>query len=257
MLTVPTTPLSATDEAILLLLGRLGYLTNQQLVRRMGLTLRWVQALTAKLERLGYVQRIEGTGDGRGSLPDVFRLDTEGITVLAALGALAKGRTPRAAERPKRLTFFMRHTLAINDVLIACELVTGERELFEYWHERDIARMVTPVKPDAWIRFSVGADDDHVYLLEVDLATEEQRQFRKKVAGLCTLINDPRRLDRLFGTDQFYAVLVVAETTKRLEQLEAWVVAELRTRRQPYLADAFRYATLSAASDPTWLAAHI
>ena len=175
--------LTAPDERILLAIGRMHYLTNEQLRRLYyGQSLSYVQERTRKLAQLGYLLRLELKSARRGgSSPIVYSLDRIGRSFVEEAGYSLPSRF-RKSEILAASPMHLEHTLAVNDVLIAFEQLQGSVSLLEYWHERDIKRMSLPVYPDAWIAVRDG-DLKTAYLLEVDRGTEKQVAFRDRSDG--------------------------------------------------------------------------
>ena len=118
--------LSAPDERILLALGRMHYLTNEQLRRLYyGQSLSYVQERTRNLSQLGYLLRIELKSARRGgSSPIVYALDKNGRSFVQEAGYDLAPRF-RKSEILAASPLHLEHTLAVNDVLIAFEQLDG------------------------------------------------------------------------------------------------------------------------------------
>ncbi len=109
--------LNATHERILLVLRQLHALTNEQLLRYLGLrTKHYVEANTKKLTDHGYLFKRIPEKDGRGSLPNLYMLDEQGRTHLRSLGVLPTKRFRKSEQEPYPSPYHLRHLLALNGV---------------------------------------------------------------------------------------------------------------------------------------------
>lgn len=239
--------LSDADLQILHLIGRMYYLNPEHVRARFyGNSISWVQNRLFRLKQLGYLDRKGWDATfGGGSRPYVYWLASKGRAELIETEYLAPSRF-RPSEQ-EELTQYPKHTLAINEVLIALEKLTGAVTLAYYVHERTIARMVIPYKPDAYIHLS----NDAGYLLEVDMGTESPLVWQNKMERLARFVNSDR-YDEYFP--KFRGVIVVARTDKRLLALRSWTELAFTRMGLPRATDAFVYTTLDVASDPNSLA---
>lgn len=234
-------------------LGRLHVLTADQVCRRFlspG-SKTYAQAIMKTLASTGYAVR--GTmpktaADGmnpNGRAPSVYYLGTKGLRLLQREGRDLYTRTRR--DEPPTSELFLRHTLALNDVCIAAELLaehTEGIELISLRHERELKRapIVATVNgerivviPDGELVFQVKAKNETVtyedrILLEVDRGTEEQKHFRRKVRGLVAA----------YGAEPVQiAVICVPDKNaqRRAADIKHWIELELADTR--HLANLF------------------
>lgn len=233
-------PLPA-DAPILAALGRYGYLTADQ-VRRLRYGPGVITYVRGRLRRLvdaGLVARLEQPHFGpAGSAPGVFRLTGRGRRFARALG-VNPVRLPD--ERPASYLYYA-HTLALNDALVAAELLVGSRprlSLERLVHERELKRAPVAVRlasgaevsvvPDAYLRLHEREPGGPGYLLdliwELDMGTTEQRAFRRKVAALVAYGLGPYR--EALGADSITIVLLAPGGERRAAELLGWVEDEL------------------------------
>lgn len=101
--------------------------------------------------------------------------------------------------------------------------------------------------PDGWFQLRVGAEPAYSIAVEVDRATEDQRAWRRKVAGYAGWARGPYQ--DAFATDNL-TIAVVTPTRERREQLRAWTCAELRAQDAWQLADLFLLTHQSPVTTP-------
>lgn len=234
-----------TDAQLLILrlIGRMYFLTAEQVrARYYGRSLTLVQSRLKGMVDAGYLVRrgfrpaLQG-----GSYPYVYSPSSKGRKILVDLGDLPRQRF-RPAEDAK-IRQYPSHTLAVNDVLIACERLCGAVELTRFIHERTIARTSIPYKADSYLEFT----NDRGYLLEVDLGTEVERFWRTKIERLCRFV-DSTHYDDYF--DLFHGVIVVAPAADRASQLKRWTEDELTKLGLAHWGELFTFTTMDIASDP-------
>lgn len=236
--------LTDSDLAILRLVARMYYLTAEQVRQRYyGNSLSWVQARLKSLVELGYLTRrgFMPKLDG-GSYPYIYSLSGKGRKLLVELEYLPRQRY-RASE-DRNLRQYPTHTLAINDVLIALEKT---ERLAYFVHERDIARMRIPYKPDGYLHLT----DERGYLLEVDMKTESPKVWQDKMERLARFVNSDA-YDAFFP--KFRGVVVVSKDDRRLLALQSWTEFAFARMGLPGATSAFIYTTLDVARDTDQLA---
>ncbi len=249
--------------AILLALHRYFYLTACQTtrLRYAAGSLTRAQALLKELADDGFCQRLFlPRPSAHGRLPAVYTLGRLGRRHLGALGIDVPARLRPSAER-EHAYLFLAHTLAVNDCLIAAELlsrrapqITIDRML----HERTLRRMPIPVAdpdggrasviPDGWLDLRVavsGGIDRSCIALEVDRGTTEQRAFRRKVARWIAAADGPYQA--AFGTDLLTVAVVATPGEGRADQLLDWIAAELATVHRQERAELFLVTAVDAA----------
>ena len=258
-------------ERILEALYRYHFLTVEQVTRlfysRGSLTtVRSILSELAKAQYALYLYLPRSTPTG--SLPKIYTLARRGINYLKAQGYDVPTRF-HPSEQEEKSYLFLRHTLAVNDVLIAATTLEKRYPaitLFDFVHERVLKRQepitvscdvltlegkqvlgkdgkgVTEtirVIPDALLDFRIDQPDTSktyrfCILLELDRATIEERNFRKKVRGLLTFIKSGDSNKR-FGTKlPTIAFVNAVGGEKRREQMKLWTEKELKKYKEAH-----------------------
>jgi len=247
--------LTPVDLMVLRAVNRFRYLTAAQLNRVLWPdntrdANRYAQRRLATLAQHQYIQVLDNLPKpGNGTAPKVHALAWRGRKAL-----LDEGETVPSYYRPKEVDesvgnpYFMPHTLAVVDVLVAVERLTQEVpevRVQKLLLERDLRRLRVQVTvprasgyerdrrvgviPDALFSLSIGGttEDSH-FLLELDRGTERQQVWRDKVAALTLWVASPTSKPLL--TTDYVTVMVVTTTERRRESLRAWTAAELDAR---------------------------
>lgn len=252
------------DDRVLRALNRYHYLTAKQLCQLLYKpgSLTYVQTKLKRLADAGYCQRLFlARASQYGSTPSVYTLARRGLNHLEEQG-LAPARRFRPSEQTQRGYLFMSHTLAVNDFLIAAELlcqhipqVTLQAMLHEqilkrepvYVQDQDGKKL--PVIPDGWLDLRInlpagrhGGSYQVCLSIEVDRGTEEQKKWRRKVQGLLIWSRGPYQ--ERFHTSSLTVAVVATTGSKRMGDLLRWTETELQ---QPgnQDADLFRFTDLS------------
>lgn len=250
---------------MLVALGRYYYLTAGQLTRLLYApsSQTYAQARLKRLADHGVLQRIFLPRPTRtGSAPLVYTLARKGLHALAEWGS-AHERRYRPAEVREASYLYLAHTLALNDILIALELLCRRDprvELAALCHERDLkcqpVRVGLPggvtrgVIPDAWVDLRLLGRYQECYAIELDRGTTEQRAWRRKVAALIAYASGPYQ--ERFGTASLTIAVVATPGRGRRDQLIRWTEAELRSQGQENQANLFRFTGVPIVeSDPT------
>ncbi|MDQ2785507.1 MAG: replication-relaxation family protein [Chloroflexota bacterium] len=258
------------QRAILLALGRYYYLTARQATCLLYApsSLTRVQALVKELADDGYCQRLflpRPTPHGR--VPAVYTLGRLGRVHLAAVGVDVPTRL-RLSEAREHRYLFLDHTLAVNDCLIAMELLARRAPqivIRTMLHERALRHMPIAVTdpdgrqasviPDGWLDLRVVLPDGtyrSCIALEIDRGTTEQKAFRRKIAHWVAAADGPYR--EAFGTDLLTVAIVATPGEGRAEELLRWIAAELTSLHRPEAAVLFLVTSVDAAStDPATL----
>jgi hypothetical protein len=255
--------LTPTDEAILRLLQAYHYLTAEQITRlrysRGSLT--YVRDRLKTLTDTGYLQRTYLPRMGRGGdTPAIYRLARRGITFLRDAGADLSIRFRPSEGQHSYL--FLAHTLAVNDVLIAADLLTRTREdvaLASVLHERDLKRQpvkVTTAKdeqlsviPDAWLDFRLLAAQKRMCIvLELDRGTVEEGQFRRKIRGLLAYSNGPYQ--EVTGAKSLTIAFPTTAGDRRETEMRHWTEKELTDLNRDRDRDLFRFRAIALPPDP-------
>jgi hypothetical protein len=198
------------SEKILIALADYKYLTAMQVCRLLYAksSLTHVQEKLKSLVDESYVLPLGGRAL---NLPRIYTLSSKGRRYAALLGRPTAKRFRRAEEREKEHNlFFMRHTLAVSDVLIAARLLSQtapgivlnrmflERELKRriYVEVRELTAQDSRrgrkicIEPDAALDFTTEIYRDFFYV-EVYRHLPMESRFKQKVAGYIALANNP------------------------------------------------------------------
>jgi hypothetical protein len=259
---LPAAPLRVLPghERLLHALNRYDHLTAEQLRRLLfgeG-SLTHAQSLLKRFADAGYLLRVPlGRPTPHGSGPYVYSLDRRGRAFLASLGVDIPARLRRSEERA-RSSPHLRHSLAVVDVLILCDLLCrgdGRFTLARAMGERELKAHAVPVAlpdgrrrtvaVDAWvdlrIRLPDGATEQACFAFEVDCGTEWQAAWREKVRALLAFEGGP--YTAAFGV-RTLSIVVVAPDERRARQLRDWTGAELAAQNATGRADLFCFGTL-------------
>lgn len=237
----PTPSPKPADVPILAALGRYHYLTSEQLRRLLygpGV-ITYVRARLKALSDAKLVTRLEQPHYSRtGSSPNVFRLAGRGYRFLADLNV----RTTRLPDEKPHSYLYWRHTLALNDALIAAELLTRthpELTIHRLVHERELKRLPVTVHladgkrrgvvPDAYLALHEAEPAGPGYwtnlVWEIDMGTREQRDWREKVQALLAYGRGPYQ--ETLGAESLTITVLTPQGAKRAAELVAWTEAEL------------------------------
>lgn len=254
-------PLGVAEDAILRAVGRYHYLSARQTTRALVYSPGSLTLIQSKLKRLvdaGFLQRIflPRANQHAGSSPLVYSLASRGRHYLQDMGlsAPSRQRPSEEAERERSL-LFLPHTLAVNDFLIAADLLSlryPEVSLEGMIHERGLRRepvyvsekgRIVPIVPDGWIDLLLSGNLQMCLVLELDRGTVEQRAWRRKIRSLLAYARGPYQ--ERFGTTSLTVAVVTTAGEKRLGSLLRWTEAEIGTDCGGD-ADLFRLTGISA-----------
>lgn len=249
------------DGLILQALLRYHYLSSRQVCRLLYKpgSLTYVQTKLKRLTDVGFAQRLFLPRNTQyGSAPSVYRLARKALNYLKAEGMAVELRYHPSEER-EHSYLFLSHTLAVNDVLIAAELICRqfpEIVLNEVLHERVLKRQPLYVEdgdggkvaiiPDGWLDLRLGGSFQMCLALEVDQGTVEQKKWREKVRGLVGYAKGPYQ--EAFKTTSLTIAVVATPGEKRLFDLLRWTEAELEAINEKQEADLFRLSSFAPAS---------
>jgi hypothetical protein len=161
--------------------------------------------------------------------------------------------------------YFVRHTLLINDVLIAARLLTQTVPgivLTRLYTERELKRKIYVelsepsgegktryrklcIEPDASLRFTIGETWQDFFHIEVyrNLPPVEQR-FKQKVSGYVATVRSGQH-QQLFHTE-FLNIAVFAQTPEMAQTLKEWTEEALH--QQPEEGGRFFFSSLDIAN---------
>lgn len=248
------------EDTILRALHRYHYLTSEQLTRllyRAG-SLNLARERFRLLVERGLVQKIFlPRREQRGSAPSLYTLARAGLSHLAAQGHAVSHRA-RPSEERARSYLFLAHTLAVNDFLIAVELLCREYPYFTLstmLHERHFLREAgaervyvqvdgkrVAVIPDGWVDLRIAGREQRCFLLELDRGTEEQKKWRLKVRALLAYAAGPYA--KRFGTTSLTILVVTTTGDERLRNLMQWTKEEIAARKGAD-HDLFRFTSIA------------
>lgn len=237
----PVQPPTPADVPVLRAVARYHYLTAEQIRRLLygAGVITYVRRRLKDLTDAKLIERLEMPHLSRtGSAPNVFRLAARGYRFLEELGQPSI-RLP--GERPASYLYY-RHTLALNDALIAVELLTRSHPqltIQRLVHERELKHQPVSVRlasgkavsviPDAYLQLheteAVGPGYWRDLVWELDNSTADQRSFREKIAALIAYALGPYR--EAMGAASITIVVLTPQADSRANELVAWIEAEL------------------------------
>jgi hypothetical protein len=235
-------------EKILVLLAVFDYLSASQITRACYSpnSLRFVRRLLNTLVAAGFALCLPGPSVTH---PRVYTLTGTGYTYAATLGVETTKRVRPKEERNKaKNLLFLRHTLAVSDVLIAAKLLSQTHphiRLTRLYTERSLKRKISVplpgtrtifIEPDASCEFTVTEtwhtppqtwqDFFHIEVYR-NLPPAEWR-FKQKIQGYIATV-DTGQQETLFQTPALsIAVITVSETEQMAATLKRWTEEALQ-----------------------------
>jgi hypothetical protein len=270
-------PITESDEAILLALARYHYLTAAQLSRLLYPKLndrnRYAQRRFKKLETAGYVLRLRALPTPQyGQASHVMTLSQRGRQFVQDLGVSVDIYfRPSEETKAANNSPFMTHRLATIDVMIAvdslcrdyeqvyCLRLMSERELKRGAVRVDVKPHVgrndgtrrTAVIPDAWFQLVVNGETNSI-AVELDRGTEDQRAWRQKVAAYLAWVDlDTRLYQTAFEAEDLTVAVVCPDETRRNVLIE-WTRREVQARNAKDLGDIFAFTASSPVTTPAF-----
>jgi hypothetical protein len=243
----PAFRLDGVDDRLLQAFGRYHYLTAKQvttLFYKPG-TFTTVQARLKRLADNGFLLAL-ALPTIRAKSPYVYTLATNGREYLTELGIDIPSSSYRPSKEHEKGYQFFNHTLAINDFLIASDLLTRvvpgvriEEMLHDLTLKHDppllaskaVKGKKTALVPDGWLDFRVkreGKDTESRFCiwLELDRGTMDIRPLKTKVRELVALYEQGGYKAR-FGTNNVLFVFATTAGDRRVEFLRKWIREEL------------------------------
>lgn len=256
--------LGVAEHTILRVLARYQYLTAQQ-IRRLAYaagSLTYVQMKLKRLSETGYLERLFLPRPSRtGSAPTIYCPTRKTLALLERQG-IEVPRRIRSSEVRAHAYLFLAHTLAVNDVLVAAELLCRDQpqlELASLCHELALKRQPLQVTlgdgssvgviPDGWLDIRIhelSREYQSCFALEVDRGSVEQRAWRRKVRALLAWSRGP--YVKAFGTTSLTVMVVATPGGRRCRELMRWTEAELHTLGAQGESDLFRFTGQSATT---------
>jgi hypothetical protein len=244
-------PLSERDEEIITAVHTYRYLTLDQVTRLFfgPASKNYAGQYLLRLTKYGMLARFPLPTSQKGNRSYIYTLSSKGTHYLRSIGWDIAGRSTEEPPSYKHLT----HTLAVNDFLIAATLLPRNvegvtlRNLYSEWMLKcsplrlrpavETGRSQSPhtthqqsVIPDGWLDFRLRCEGKTIRFavwVEIDLQTEEEKQFRQKVRSLHTIATSNVCLQQL-GVKAFtIAIANMHGGVKRRDQLRGWAKQEL------------------------------
>lgn len=222
-----------------------------------------VQTRMKRLTDAGYTQALFlNRGARAGSSPLVYRLNRRGRQFLAAqeIPVPPRFRPGEDLEDP-----FLRHTLAVNDVLIAARKLTerhAQLSLAQVLHERVLKHAPLAVEldgkwvsviPDGFLDFREELPGQRPYqsaiALELDRGTmKDATRWRAKIAALLTSFTGAYQ--ERFGAQTVTIAVVTTAGAKRCRDLLRWTEEELAACKLRNRAELFLFTDQLPECDP-------
>jgi len=244
--------ISAGDDTLLRAVYGYHFLTVEQATRLLYSrgSLVYVRSKLRALATDGYLQWLRLPTSGQGNTPHIYTLARKGIRYLEGAGFSDFARF-RPSEQQEHSYFFLKHTLRVNDVLIAGallgELVPGIT-LAEMRHERLLRRTPVYVEvmhgqkkerigvvPDGWMDFHLHGADRMSIVLELDRGTVEERAFKHKLRGLLAYANGPYQ--EFFASESITIAFATTAGELRLRRMRVWCEQTLEEMGQKQQAE--------------------
>ena len=271
-------------DRILLAMYHYHFMTVEQVTRLLysSGSISKVRFLLAELATAGYLRFFhEPRPTPVGSTPKIYMLSLQGFNHLKKQGImqLLRFREPNMDELEKNY-LFLKHNLAVTDVLIAAKLVekmSPRIELYEFLHERVLKQqppLIASVEKrtpdgeqmigsdgkgalqtirlylDGFLDFRVRVEENQTpkrfcLLLELDRKTESELDIKRKIRGLLTAVKSGECMKRFGTRNPTVAFVNAVGGQARREQLRGWAEAELKkTKEQRYWTEMFLFTDL-------------
>lgn len=248
---------TVSRHKLLAAIGRYGILSEPQLRRLLyGNSRSWVTDELRQLYDHEYLDRIPlRLSDTGGSAQALHVIDNRGYAYLRDAGLVLSSRFRKVAASS---VLHLRHTTGANDLVILCHLLSKAQPQFRvasFETDADLKRHPVyvgvdggriGVVPDGWINLQ-SEEADHFICWEYDRATEDQRVFREKIAGLVHYSQGPYQQE--FGANSLVVAFVTEDLSdSRLPNMLAWTEAEMARLRAKSLAGLFLFASFDPAT---------
>jgi hypothetical protein len=264
------------SQKILIALAEYSYLTALQITRLLYSpgSLTYVKDKLKSLVDTGYALPLAGR---RVNLPLIYTLSGEGRSYAAFLG-ISTGKRFRPSEEHEKADnfYFMRHTLAVNDILIAARLLAETVPgiiLNRMIQERDLKRKIyvevpqvpqenrrthrkISIEPDAGLDFTIEETwhqqkqtwQDFFHIEVYRTLPPVAWRFKQKVHGYVALAQTGQH-EELFQTPAL-SIAVFAATVQQKAVLKRWTEEALR--EMPREGQRFFFTSIeTAAASPT------
>jgi hypothetical protein len=272
--------LTPVDEKIIQTVYKYHLVTVEQVTRALYSkgSITTVRARLAHLAALHYLLSFN-LPTPRGKRPKIYTIARPGLNHLKTLGVDVnpRFRPNEIADLEKNLPY-LKHTLAVNDVLIAAanlEKHDPSITLYDMRHERFLKQEPDkyPIAiydeegkllrteyytlvPDGFLDFHIKDEErDKTYrrciLLEVDRGTEERKQFKRKIRGLLTFVKSGMYTKK-YHSRKVTIAFATTRGSQRVEKMQEWTRSELaKTKEPPEISHMFVFTALPHAIDET------
>jgi hypothetical protein len=251
-------------DKIIIALSEFDYLTAHQLTRLLysPSSLKYVQEL---LKALMDALLVTFVGGKAVNLPRVYTLSGTGRHYAASLGAPKTRRFRPSEEAEKgRNPYFLKHTIAVGDVLISARLLSQTHPaitLTRLLTERQLRRRIYVelpekicIEPDAGCEFLVTETQheeqqtwrDFFHIEAYRNVPPVAHRFKQKIQGYVTYV-DTGQHEALFHTTAL-SVALVAQTVEMAATLKRWTEEALRERDRPEEGEWFFFCSLNTAT---------
>jgi hypothetical protein len=238
------------------------YLTAEQLIRVLGYAPSSRTHMEENLRKLAASGLVLPLAGKAFNLPRVYTLTAKGRRYAALLGKEpGKQRFRPGEERDiQHNMFFIRHFLAVSDVLIAARLLaqtTPGIVLTRLYQEHELkGKLSLPLHlprqsrpqtivlvPDAALQFIIADTWEDVFYMEVYRNFPAEARFKQKVAAYVALAHSPLHRE-LFATDAL-SVAMLATPPLLAQTLKTWTEEALTVLGQPEEGQRFFFASIA------------
>jgi hypothetical protein len=251
-------------EKIIVALALFDYLTAYQLARLLYSPAS-ISRVRKELKSLAAASLVLSLGGRAVNLPLVYTLSSKGRQCAASLGVSASRRLRPSEEKDKGYNpYFLKHTIAVTDVLIAAQLLSQTVpwiELTRMLTERELKRKIyvelpekVCIEPDASCEFLLTETWHKTtqtwkdfFFIEVyrNLPPVEWR-FKQKIQGYVATV-DTGRHEALFQTPAL-SIAVIAATEQITTTLKRWTEEALHAMARPEEGERFFFRTIDTAT---------
>jgi Replication-relaxation len=251
-------------EKLIIALAELDYLTTAQITRLLysPASLTHVREQMKLLVENGYVLPLGGR---TVNLPLIYTLSSTGRQYASLLG-VPPGKRVRPSEEADKghNPYFLKHTMAVTDVLISARLLSQQVPgivLNRIYTERELRRRIYVeiaaddttqhrticLEPDASCDFTIQDKWRDFFHIEVyrNLPPAEWR-FKQKIAGYVAYL-DSGNHEALFHTSAL-SIAAIAVSKHMAEILKRWTEEALQKMGRPEEGDWFFFCSLDVAS---------
>jgi hypothetical protein len=270
-----STPLNTLKgaEKILLALAAFDYLTAEQ-VTRLCYSPGSLSHVRKQLKLLAADNLLVSLAGRSVILPSVYTLSAKGSKAAALLGMQQDRRVRPAEEREKAQNlFFLKHTIAVTDVLIGARLLAQTYPsitLTRMYTERQLKRKIyvsipEPIRtgprqhrivclePDASVLFRITESwhekpetwEDSFFIEVYRNLPPVEWRFKQKIQGYVATV-DTRRHEALFQTPAL-SIAVIAATEQITTTLKRWTEEALHAMARPEEGERFFFRTIDTA----------